>query len=100
MLNAYLTDDVILRRPSPPDADAGGDAAEPTDLLVRGRLMEKTRQTPNFADVAVATTHELWLAPLPLSGEETVLVAGRAFAIVRIEQVRDFDTVFLKVYLA
>ncbi len=96
MINAYMNDTITLKTAT---TDTWGTKTF-VETALRGRFEFRTKMVRNIQGEQVVSTAKLYLATRALTHADRIIYESKEYAILNIEQVKDFSAKFLKVDLA
>ncbi len=97
MLETYLDSDVTVLRSN--GTDAWGEPLPRTAETLKARINMKTRRIRTNGGREVTSLAVIWLADGSVTHEDRLVVRGQEWSIVAIEEVRDFETRLIKVWI-
>jgi ketosteroid isomerase-like protein len=97
VIDAYLTDSVVWKRPGTPDK--WGEPAAGTEATIRARVERTTRVVRDFSGVAVPPDAVVLMREQP-AHDDTLAFDGRDHHILRIAAKKSFSTSHYQVFVA
>ena len=96
MINAYMNDEITLKT-STLDQWNKATYAETT---IKGRFEYKTKLIRNLQGEQVVSSARVFLADQTIGHNDKIIYGGKEYSILSIEQMKDFSTKFIRIYLS